>query len=88
MPNHKSTWKRMYQDRVRRTRNVAEVSRLRTAVKKLRTLCEEGDAEKAQAHLTETLSYIDKASKRHTIHPRNADRKKSRLQRLVNKVGA
>lgn len=88
MPNHKSTWKRLRQDKGRRQRNVNEKSRLRTAIKKLRTLCAQGDNEQAKSCLVETMSYLDKAAKRNTIHPRAADRKKSRLQKMVNRMGS
>ncbi len=87
MPSHKATWKRLRQDKKRRTRNVAEKSRLRTAVKRLRATCAEGEQEPAKAELRKSISLLDKAAKRRTIHPRTADRKKSRLQRLVNKLG-
>ena len=85
MPSHKSTWKRLRQDRKRRVRNVTEKSRLRTAVKKLRALCAEGDTGQTLSELQKTFSLIDKAAKRRTLHPRTAARRKSRLQRLVNK---
>lgn len=88
MPNHKSTWKRLRQDKKRRERNVTEKSRLRTTVKKLRATCAEGESEQAKAELVKSASLLDKAAKRRTIHPRTAARKKSRLQRLVNKQGS
>ncbi len=86
MPNHKATWKRLRQDKVRRARNVNEKSRLRTAIKKLRTLAEQGENEAALQELPKTFSLIDKAGKRRTIHPRTADRNKSRLKKMLDKV--
>ena len=87
MPSHKAAWKRLRQDKKRRARNITEKSRLRTAVKKLRVTCAEGDREQAKEDLLKSASLLDKAGKRRTIHPRTAARKKSRLQRLVNKLG-
>ncbi|HEQ60682.1 MAG TPA: 30S ribosomal protein S20 [Firmicutes bacterium] len=86
MPTHKATWKRLRQDKRRRAQNVTEKSRLRTSVKKLRATCAEGDRERAKEELPGATSLLDKAGKRRTIHPRTAARKKSRLQRLVNKL--
>ena len=87
MPSHRSTWKRLRQDKKRRARNVTEKSRLRTSIKKVRATCAEGDGEQARAELLRSTSLLDKAAKRRTIHPRASARKKSRLQRLVNKIG-
>jgi len=87
MPNHKSTWKRLRQDKIRYARNVSEKSRLRTFIKKVRLAASQGDVETARRELQRTLPLLDRAAKRRTIHPRAADRKKSRLQRLVNKLG-
>lgn len=88
MPTHKATWKRLRQDKRRRAQNVTEKSRLRTSVKKLRATCAEGDRDQAKEELLKATSLLDKAGKRRTIHPRTAARKKSRLQRLVNKLGS
>ena len=88
MPNHKSTWKRMRQDKKRLVRNVAEKSRLRSAVSQVRQACEKGDTDKAQANMVRTFSLIEKAAKRRTIHPTKADRTKARLQKLFNKFSA
>jgi len=88
MPTHKATWKRLRQDKRRRAQNVTEKSRLRTSVKKLRATCAEGDRDQAKEELLKASSLLDKAGKRRTIHPRTAARKKSRLQRLVNKLGS
>ena len=87
MPSHKSNWKRLRQDKVRRERNTAEKSRVRSAIKKLKQTAGEGDPEKSARELKKTFSLIDKAAKRRTLHPRTADRRKSRLQRRVNKGG-
>lgn len=85
MPNHKATWKSLKQDKVRHERNVAEKSRLRTAVKKVRTSNAEGDAEAAAVEFQKAISLLDKAAKRNVIHRKQADRKKSRLQKMINK---
>lgn len=86
MPNHKATWKSLRQDKVRHERNVAEKSRLRTAVKKVRASSAEGNVEAAAADYQKAISLLDKAAKRNVIHRKQADRKKSRLQKLLNKT--
>jgi ribosomal protein S20 len=58
MPNHKATWKSLRQDKVRHERNVAEKSRLRTAVKKVRTSSTEGNDEAATADYQKAISLL------------------------------
>jgi small subunit ribosomal protein S20 len=73
----------MRQSIKRRARNRQTMSRLRTQIKKFRSLvATDGDA--GGKLLPETSSEIDKAAKKGTIHTRAASRYKSRLARRLN----
>ncbi|HEX5003868.1 MAG TPA: 30S ribosomal protein S20 [Gemmatimonadales bacterium] len=80
MPRIKSAKKRMRQTKTRTARNKAQRSQLRTVVKKVRA----ADT-KAQgtAALAEAASLLDRAGRKHLIHPRTAARQKSRLAKAV-----
>jgi len=90
MPNHKSNWKRLRQDKVRRLRSRINKSRIRTHIKKVleeaanNTIT--GDALEKSAR--EIFRLVDRAARRKVIHPRNAARKKSRIARLLNRARA
>lgn len=87
MANIKSAEKRHRQSLERRERNRARRSRMRTAVKKLRSVIDAGDAAQAQALLTPTLSEIDATAQKGVIHANTAARYKSRLSRAVAGLG-
>ena len=84
MANHKSAVKRMRQSEVRRQRNRSHTSRLRNAVKRLRTAIAENDGEQARELLGSTLSLVDRTAQKGVIHRNTAARTKSRLSRAVN----
>ena len=84
MANSKQAEKRIRQSRVRRDRNRAAMSKLRTSVKALRTAADT-DVEQARALLPGTLSLIDITAQKGVIHANAAARRKSRLTRLVNR---
>ena len=87
MANTKSAEKRILQNEKARLRNRAHRSRMRTAIKKLRSTIESGDAAQAQALLPETLSIIDATAQKRVIHANTASRYKSRLTRTVAALG-
>ena len=78
MANHKSSLKRAKQSEVRRMRNKAVKTRVKTAVKAIST------AENPQEQLPLTQSVIDKAAKKGVLHRRTASRKISRLAKQIN----
>jgi small subunit ribosomal protein S20 len=88
MANNKSAEKRNAQNLVRRSRNRARLSALRTQIKKVRTAVSAGDVETARSLLPETLGLIDRTATSGTIHRNAASRRKSRLQRLVNQAAS
>ena len=83
MANTKSAEKRHRQNLEQRARNRGHRSRLRTAIKNLRTVMKSGDAAKARESLPQTLSVIDKIAQKGVIHPNAASRYKSRLAKRV-----
>ncbi|HKO43435.1 MAG TPA: 30S ribosomal protein S20 [Pyrinomonadaceae bacterium] len=88
MPNHKSAEKRMRQNERRRMINRGNRSRVRTAIKGLRSAMGTGDAKQVQALLPETISTIDKAVQNGALHKNAAARYKSRLTARANATAA
>lgn len=87
MANTKSAQKRIRQAEKRRARNRYHRSRMRTAVKSLRTMIDEGNVDGAKEALGSTLSLIDATASKGVIHRNAAARTKSRLTLAVNKLG-
>lgn len=88
MANHKSAEKRNRQAQVRRLRNRANRSKMKTAVKSLNEAIESGNAEQARTALAATVPVIAKTASKGTIHKKNASRKISRLTKRVNQMEA
>lgn len=84
MPSHKSNFKRMKTSAKERERNRAYRSRLRAAVKEVRT---ETSKEEASKKLNEAFRLLDRAAARGLIHKSTAARNKSRLALAINKLG-
>ncbi|HEX2642354.1 MAG TPA: 30S ribosomal protein S20 [Thermoanaerobaculia bacterium] len=87
MANTKSAEKRNRQNIQQRIRNRAHRSRLRTAIKSLRSALASGDAAQAQQLLPGTLSVIDKIAQKGVIHANAASRYKARLTKRVAEIG-
>jgi len=87
MANTKSAEKRIRQAEKRRTRNRYHRSKMRTAIKQLRALIDEGNSSEAQASLPPTLGLIDSTAQKGVIHRNAAARTKSRLTLAVNNLG-
>ena len=88
MANIKSQIKRNRSNAKRAERNKAARTSLKTYTKKVRSAIAEGDAEAAVARQRETARALDKAASRGIVHKRTAARRKSRLAKATNKVGA
>ncbi|MBA2341424.1 MAG: 30S ribosomal protein S20 [Pyrinomonadaceae bacterium] len=89
MPNHKSAKKRMRQNEKRRQVNRSNRTRLRTAIKNLRTAFSAEASDEAQTLLPKTISIIDKAVQKGVLHKNAAARYKSRLTvRAANQTTA
>lgn len=87
MPNIKSASKRVKISENRRMRNMAAKSRLKTATRKFKEAAETGNKELAKPALKELLALLDKAAGKKLIHKNTAARKKSKMQKLFNKLG-
>lgn len=83
MPIKKSSEKDVRRTARRRVRNVAVITRLRGAVKKVR---EAKSAEEAAKLYVAAVSLIDKAATRKYIHANMAARNKARLAIVVQKL--
>jgi small subunit ribosomal protein S20 len=85
MAHSKQANKRIRTTEKARQRNKTTTSAMRTAVKKV---ARAKTAEEADANLATAMKKVDKAAKSGVIHKNAAARKKSRLQRAVNKAAA
>ncbi|MGH7267378.1 MAG: 30S ribosomal protein S20 [Candidatus Rokuibacteriota bacterium] len=88
MANTRSALKRIRQNEKRRVRNAAVRSGVRTAVKSTRTVLAARAADEARRSLAQTIQVLDKAVTKGIIHRNAAARKKSRLTRQLNALGA
>lgn len=79
MANHFSALKRARQTERRTTRNRSNTSRLRTALREMRTALANGDKAAAEKTFRQTVSALDKAIQKGTLHKNTAARYKSRL---------
>jgi small subunit ribosomal protein S20 len=83
MANHFSALKRARQTERRTARNRANTSRLRGQLRELRETIEKGDKTAAQQSYRTTVSVLDKAIQKGTLHENTASRYKSRLGKRV-----
>ena len=78
----------MRQDEKRRIRNKGAKSAIRTSAKKIVAASEKKDAEAAKLALADMIKRIDTAARKGIVKKNAAARKKSRMQKLVNRLGA
>ena len=76
------------QSEVRRQRNHAVKSELRTQMKKVLTAVEKKDAAASKVALSEAYALLDRAVGKGVIHKNNGARHKARLAARVNAVAA
>ena len=86
MANHRSAIKRHRQSVKARMRNRAMKTRVKNAVKAVRSAVELKDVEKANEALRSATSVLDKAATKKVLHKRNASRHISRLAESVNSL--
>jgi len=85
VPHHVQFKKSLRKNEKSRIRNKVSKSRLATVVKKVRTATTQ---EEGVAALKQAVSVIDSTASRGIIKKTTAARKKSRLTKFVNKLGA
>lgn len=84
MAHHASALKHIRQSLKRQQRNRANLSRIKTQVRRLRSALAGKNAEEANQLLPATVGAIDKAVGKGVIHRNAAVRYKGRLTRRVN----
>ncbi len=83
MDRHPQQLKRERQDKKRRARNIENLSRLRTHIKKVLTTTTKSDAEGLYRN---TVSIIDKAVSKKLIHTNTGARRKAQITRHLNSL--
>ena len=83
MANIKSQMKRIKTNEKARQRNVAVKSALKTAVRRVRTAADSGDAAAATTALQSASKLLDKAASKGIIHKNQAANRKSGLAKQV-----
>jgi len=83
MANHLSALKRARQTDRRTTRNRANTSSLRTQLREMREAIAKGDKAAAEQIYRKTVSALDKAIQKGSLHENTVARHKSRLGKHV-----
>ena len=83
MDRHPQQIKRERQDKKRRASNIAQMSKLKTAIKKVTSAT---DHEKAEVDYRVAVKQIDKAASKGLIKKNTAARRKSRIARHLNSL--
>ncbi len=87
MANSAQARKRARQSEVRRQRNMAQRSTLRTFIKKVVKAIRAADKEAAVLAFKEAVPRIDRAARKGLIHANKAARHKSRLNAHIKAMG-
>jgi small subunit ribosomal protein S20 len=85
MPHHKSAAKRVITNAGRRQRNLAATTRMRTALRAVRSATTRAAGE---AVLHDTVAILDRTAAKGVIKRETASRHKSRLAKFVQKLPA
>ena len=83
MDRHPQQIKRERQDKKRRASNIAQMSKLKTAIKKVTSAT---DHEKAEVDYRAAVKQIDKAASKGLIKKNTAARRKSRITHHLNSL--
>lgn len=88
MAHSKQALKRIRQSEKRRIRAKSARNEIKTIQKRIADAVGRKDEAQARALLLDALSRIDKARKVHIFHQNAADRRKSKLTLLVNRLSS
>ncbi|WP_407269500.1 30S ribosomal protein S20 [Radiobacillus sp. PE A8.2] len=88
MANIKSAIKRVRTNNDHRARNISVKTDMRSQIKRVETLVEASDVEKAKTALVSAVQKIDKAVQKGLIHKNKGNRQKARLTKKVNELSA
>ena len=86
MPNIKSAIKRVNTSKTKTLENTMIKSEYKTAVKNFLQSVEAGDKEKALAQYKIAVKAVEKAAKKDVIKDNTCSRKKSQLDKALNKL--
>ena len=86
MPRRKTSVKKTRQDKKKHLQNLKIKQQLKKTVKQFQGLLAAKNVAEAKKILAQVFSQLDKAAKKRTIHPRTANRKKSRLMKRLGKA--
>jgi len=86
LASHKSALKRAKQDEVKRIRNKSYKTKVKKAIKEVRTAVANNSAEQSKQNLVKAVSIIQKTTSKGIIHKNQAARKISRLTHQVNQL--
>ncbi|OGX40629.1 MAG: 30S ribosomal protein S20 [Omnitrophica WOR_2 bacterium RIFCSPLOWO2_01_FULL_41_12] len=86
MPRRRTSLKRKRADKKRHLHNVKIKNELKKTLKKFKLLLSTKNINEAKDLLKRAFSQLDKAAKKRIIHPRTANRKKSRLAKRLFKT--
>jgi small subunit ribosomal protein S20 len=81
MAHTRTSRKNIRKNARQRERNKAALSAMRTQIKKVRQVAQQGDEAALQAELAKAQKALDKSAKKNRIHKNKAARAKSRLVR-------
>lgn len=84
MAHTRSAIKRIRQAERRRIHNQMVRSRVKTLIKRARSLIEDGNLDQARLSVGDAISALDRAAERGVLHRNNAARRKSRLMKRYN----
>lgn len=88
MANNKAAEKRIRVGERKRVENRPYRSAARTMVKKAELAIQSGDTAAAQAAVADAISMLDRVTSKGVIHKNNGARRKSRLMKKFNGIGA
>ena len=88
MPNLKASKKALASSKNKQLFNQRKKTQMKKAVKKVRDLTKDGKPQEAQQHMAAAYQAIDKAMKRGVIKQNTAARKKSRLEKMVQRASS
>lgn len=88
MPGRNSAAKRQRQNERRRLRNKTSRSRVRSSVRSFMESVRANDKAAAEARFREMTKLADSAARKGVFHKNMVARKKSRMRRMLNKMGS
>jgi len=86
MPRRRTSIKQQRKDKKRHLRNLKVKTELKKTLKKFKALVAAKNANEAKQLILKVFSQLDKAAKKNIIHRQTANRKKSRLAKMLAKA--